>query len=665
MTDETNVLDQLVSQVGDDALRNRLAREIELLRGSRRFGLIFDRHLPESVRLPGYPVRRGVKVTLRDESTSETWRVMRFTDLSRSVAVLDRDGGERSVSELVVVREFGEPVFPGLGCVERIGNGEESAPWHAVINGENFHALQALRSTHRGKVDLIYIDPPYNTGNDDWIYNDRYVDAADRAKSSKWLSFLERRLQVAFDLLKPTGIIIVAIGDDEHHRLRMLMDQVFDPQGFIANVVWQGGGSSLSRFHAGGIDYMLIYARDMTALTEANVRWKVEKEGLDDVLHAAAEAWEKSEHDAEQASRLLSSWWNRNKSKYDPGLGDNVKVDETGTAVKVGDLGNSVYRPNLKYPITDPKTGEVYDPPENGWRFRREVMDDLIARGLVLFGGARPRLKTPLREMSMRSVMPSFYKDRRSASQHLKSVLGSKDFPYPKDVDTIARWIKVATSRRQDAVVLDFFGGTGTTMEAVMRLNAEDGGTRQCILVTNNEVGSRTAKTLREQGHHPGDDAWESQGVFARVTRPRISTVVTGKRPDGSSFSAGLSANVEMFDLTYLDPTRVRRGREFETIAPLLWLEAGAVGARIDTESEQGWSLTDSYGVLFDIDALHTFASAVAEASKAGTAPRIVFIVTDSPVEYQSAGDSLPAGIETKRLYQDYLTNYLINREDA
>lgn len=665
MADETNVLDQLVGQIADDALRNRLAREIELLRGSRRFGLIFDRHLPESVRLPGHPIRRGVKVALRDESSLETWRVLRFTDLSHAVALLDGDGGERSVNDLIVVREFGEPVFPGLGTVQRIAHGPDDAPWHTVINGENFHALQALRATHRGKVDLIYIDPPYNTGNDDWIYNDRYVDAADRAKSSKWLSFVERRLLVARDLLAPTGVIIVAIGDDEHHRLRMLMDQVFGAQGFIANVVWQGGGSSLSRFHAGGLDYMLIYARDMTALTEADVRWKIEKEGLDDVLDAAADAWEVSGHNAENASKQLSAWWNRNKSKYDPGLGDNVKVDENGTAVKIGDLGNSVYRQNLKYPITDPKTGIVYDPPENGWRFRREVMDELIARGLVLFGGARPRLKTPLHEMSMRSVMPSFYKDRRSASQYLKSVLGSKDFPYPKDVDTIARWVKIATSRKHDAVVLDFFGGTGTTMEAVMRLNAEDGGARQCILVTNNEVGSRTAKVLRDDGIHPGDERWESLGVFERVTRPRISTVVTGKRPDDSVFSEGMAANVEMFDLTYLDHATVRRGREFAAIAPLLWLEAGAVGERIEIETDDGWALTESYGVLFSIDMLNPFAAAVAEAAKAGSAPRILFIVTDSPVEYQSAGNRLPVGIETRRLYQDYLSNYLINRDDA
>ena len=275
MTDDSNLLDALVAQVEDETLRSRLSREIELLRGSRQFGLVFDRHLPESVRLPEHPVRKGVRVALRDESVpGQAWRVIRFTDSSRKVAVLDGDGGEVPVDELVVIREFGEPVYPGLRSVERIANGSDDAPWHTVINGENFHVLQALRSTHREKIDLIYIDPPYNTGNDGWIYNDRYVDTNDRAKSSKWLSFLEKRLTIARDLLKPTGVIIVAIGDEEHHRLRMLLDQVFQPQNFISNVVWQGGRKNDSRYVSNGADYMLVYAKDEYALAERGIRWR-------------------------------------------------------------------------------------------------------------------------------------------------------------------------------------------------------------------------------------------------------------------------------------------------------------------------------------------------------------------------------------------------------
>ncbi|MDP3950094.1 site-specific DNA-methyltransferase [Microbacterium sp.] len=664
MADETNVLDQLVGQIADDALRTRLAREIELLRGSRRFGLVFDRHLPESVRLPDHPIRKGVRVTLRDESTTTTWRVARFTDTSHTVAVLDVDGGERPVAELVVVRESGEPVFPGLQTIERIANGPVDAPWHTVINGENFHALQALRSTHGGEVDLIYIDPPYNTGNEGWIYNDRYVDNNDRAKSSKWLSFLERRLRIARELLRPTGVVIVAIGEEEHHRLRMLMDQVFGAENFLASVVWIGSVKNDARFTGGGLDYMLIYGRDVDAMIEADIIWREPKDGLQDVLDAGARAWEESGHDAAVASRLLSGWWSRSKGKYDPGLGDNVKVDSDGTVIKVSDLRSPNPRPNLRYDILHPDTDQPVRMHPNGWVYTREAMQRLIDDGRVLFGAdhtAGARKKTRLAEMSMQSVRPRFYRDRRAASKRLETVLGDRRFPFPKDHEVLMRWFGIAAPK--DAVILDFFGGSGTTTEAVVRLNAQDGGSRRSILVTNNEVGAKQAKAMRKAGQHPGDPEWESRGVFEYVCRPRIHTVVTGTREDGSTYSDGLAANVEMFDLTYLDPGMVRRGREFEAIAPLLWLEAGAEGDRIDAESDRGWALTPTYGVLFVTDALNQFATALAEAAKIGAPPRIVFIVTDSPVEYQTAGDRIPAGIETVRLYQDYLSNYTINVE--
>lgn len=151
--------------------------------------------------------------------------------------------------------------------------------------------------------------------------------------------------------------------------------------------------------------------------------------------------------------------------------------------------------------------------------------------------------------------------------------------------------------------------------------------------------------------------------MFEHVTRPRISTVVTGERPDGSRYSDGLEANVEMFEVTYLDPGTVRRGREFSAIAPMMWIEGGARGERISDEPEAGWELTPFYGVLTTIDALAPFADAVAAAAAQDQAPAVVFIVTDSPTEYQHAVERLPVGVETVQLYQDYLANYTINVE--
>lgn len=672
MTEDSNLLDALVAQVEDQTLRSRLSREIELLRGSRQFGLVFDRHLPESVRLPEHPIRKGVRVALRDESVpGQAQRVIRFTDNSRTVAVLDGEGGEVPVEELVVIREFGEPVYPGLRSVERIANGSEDAPWHTVINGENFHVLQALRSTHREKVDLIYIDPPYNTGNDGWIYNDRYVDTNDRAKSSKWLSFLEKRLTIARDLLKPTGVIIVAIGEDEHHRLRMLLDQVFGTGNFLADITWQGRGKNDKRFTGGGTDYMLCFAKNQQVLVEEDARWVERRPGVAELREVARESFQRAVGEGQSrgsaaatATKVVREWARANKGRYAGGLLAYQTVDDEGRVFQPTDLRSPNPRPNLMYDLLHPVTGKPVKMHPNGWVYGRESMAERVDRGEILFGPdetTSPRLKRYLQAESTQVPLPSFAADRDGATKHLRSILGDQRFPNPKPIEVLMRWIGIVAA--QDALVLDFFGGSGTTTEAVIRLNAEDGGTRQSILVTNNEVGAKQAKELRKAGHHLGDPEWEAVGVFEYVTRPRISTVVTGKRPDGSTYSDGLAANVEFLDLTYLDPGTVRRGREFQAIAPLLWLRAGAIGERIDSIPVTGWSLAPAYGILFDLDGLTQFAAAVADAAIGGAAPILLFVVTDSETEYQHAVERLPVGIETVQLYEDYLSNFTVNVE--
>jgi adenine-specific DNA-methyltransferase len=659
------ILDDAIDRIDNPALRRLIESEVEKLRGSRTFGLLFDRHMPEAVRLPNHPVRKGVTVTLRDESSKDTWTVERFTSTDRAVAVLD-DGSERPVRDLVVVRAFGDPVYPGLRSVERIEQAP-GQPWHTVINGENYHVLQALKSSHLGNVDLIYIDPPYNTGSDSWIYNDRYVDANDRTRSSKWLSFMERRLLIARDLLKPTGVVIVAIGDDEQHRLRMLLDQVFHPQNFISNIVWQGGRKNDSRYVSNGADYMLVYAKNEEALTQAEIEWREKKPGVDEALDKAAEIWATTNGDHAEATRRWRAWI---KDFKRTGVASDsvtrfVSLDANGRPIRTdGNLTSPNPRPNLQYDLLHPRTGKPVPMPPNGWRYSRETMADLVERGLIHFGadetsgvGGISRLE----EMNSQVPESVFVRDRNASSARLTEILGDKRFPNPKDPDVLVRWIRLAAPA--DAVILDFFGGSGTTTEAVLRLNAEDGGTRRSILVTNNEVGSQKAKALRKAGHHPGDPEWDAWGVFEYVTRPRISTVVTGNRPDGSGYSDGLAANVEFFDLHYLDPGMVRRGREFTAIAPLLWLEAGAADECIGEPTESGWALTGRYGVLFDTDATVRFAEAVTKAVLDGADIRVCFVVTDSDTTYERALSRLPQGVPVKRLYEDYLTNFEINTQ--
>jgi adenine-specific DNA-methyltransferase len=416
---------------------------------------------------------------------------------------------------------------------------------------------------------------------------------------------------------------------------------------------------------------MLIYAKDGPTLGATDVRWREARAGVDEILEAGRRAWEQAEgatpiERAASAETALKAWQRglpRDHPARSKGLSDNNKIDEQGRVYRKDNIswpGGG----GPRYDVLHPETGMPVKVPGSGWRYSEERMRELIADGRVLFGPNHSHYinkKSFLAESDSMGPESVFNRKRTGAATHLQRVLGDKRFPNPKDHDVLMRWIRVAAP--DDAVILDFFGGSGTTTEAVLRLNAEDGGTRQSILVTNNEVGAKQARVLRKSGHHPGDPEWESLGVFEYVTRPRISTVVTGTRPDGSIYSDGLAANVEMFDLTYLDPGMVRRGREFASIAPLLWLEAGGVDEPVIEVPESGWALTSTYGILFATDALAPFGSAVSEAARNEVPPSVVFVVTDSPTEYQHAVERLPVGIESVRLYEDYLSSYTINVE--
>lgn len=666
-------LNDLLSQLSDKepVIAKALRAEYDALVDRRAFGLNFERHTPERVELPGRPVRRGDKVHILPErgknptaQNSVVWKVQSI-DRASGIATLephDLDDGaeletmEIELSELAVVAEFRDPIYPGLVSTGRIERGGDK-PFHTVINAENYHALQALLFTHRGQVDCIYIDPPYNTGNDGWIYNDKYVAGDDHYKHSKWLAFMERRLHLAKELLKPTGVIIVAIGDEEHHRLRMLMDQVFEAQNFISDVVWQGGRKNDSRYVSNGADYMLIYARNEQSLVSAGIQWSDRKQGVDDALAAAATAWADAAGDRDAATKAFRAWLRANKDRLTDGVARYNALDEAGRVYFAGDLSKPSPTKNSRYDLIHPVTGQPVKMHPNGWRATRETMDGLLAADRILFGEdhtSTAYYKRFLNEQTSETVGSVFERDRRASGLHLKKVLGDGRFPNPKDHEVLMRWLRIAAPH--DAVILDFFGGSGTTAEAVMRLNAVDGADRKAILVTNNEVASEEAKKLRKAGHRPGDPEWEATGVYEHVTKPRVSTVVTGVRPDGSTYSEGLEQNVEFFTLTYEAPLRVSSNREFAKIAPMLWMRAGSIGRRIDDIST-GWDVADAYGVIADLDQSEVFVKAVVAA---GERIAHVFVVTDEERLFTAIVRDLPAHVGPVRLYEAYLRNFEI-----
>lgn len=232
-------------------------------------------------------------------------------------------------------------------------------------------------------------------------------------------------------------------------------------------------------------------------------------------------------------------------------------------------------------------------------------------------------------------------------------------------------------SEKPDATILDFFAGSGTTLHAVALLNAQDDGNRQCILVTNNDVSEGDAKRLHKAGHFAGDPDFEAEGIFESVTKPRVEAAITGVRPDGEpvegtyldqylsdhSYADGFEENAVFFRMDYLEPDLVELGRQFNAVAPMLWMAAGSVGSWEDWDGKQSWSAPgdSNYAVLFDIAETAAFASMVESRSEIAH----VWVVTDSHSAFVEAREELPAGVEVGQLYRDYLRNFMINAPGA
>lgn len=403
---------------------------------------------------------------------------------------------------------------------------DESVDWddtkNIVIEGDNLEVLRLLRRGYTSKVDVIYIDPPYNTGND-FVYDDKRgatiaeheaeaglrddegatqtgagSDRAEERRQSanlhaKWLSMMYPRLLVAHSLLKETGVLIAAIDDTEHARLKLLLDRVFGAENFAANVIWQGSGRNDSRFTSAGIDYMLIYVKSKASLVEQDQRWIEKKSGSDEVASAVHKAWEESNHDPTRATEALKRWWQTAPEDIAKGLGGSRgyrEIDENGRAFSRGDLRKPTPTSRSRYDLHHPVTGGTVPMHPNGWVFSPETMAEKIAEGRILFGAdhtTAPRQKRYLDEMEAQSIRPSFEQDRAAAGIRLRKLLGSDAFDYPKDETVLAKWINAVTSGRRDSLVLDFFAGSGSTGHAVMDLNAADGGIRRYILVQLDE----------------------------------------------------------------------------------------------------------------------------------------------------------------------------------
>lgn len=692
----------LKAKAADSDLGAELEREIKVLASRRAFGLNFERHQPESVELPRRPVRRGDKVRIKpprastgraDEALFRVKRIHR-TDGGRTAEVEPLGGGATlavSVDDLVVVAEFRDPIFPGLletGRVERGGD----KPFHTVINGENFHALQTLSYTHRGRIDVVYIDPPYNTGARDWKYNNDYVEGDDLYRHSKWLAFMERRLLLARKLLNPdNSVLIVTIDEKEYLRLGLLLEQLFPGAviQMVTVVIKPEGTGRVNEFSR--TNEFLYFVMNGSVAISPQVDNMYDRDGSEGGQVVEWRDLRRRERTSRRRSR--------------PNQFYAVFVDErSGRIHSVGDpLPDEVDRESVQVPegcrpvfplnprgeefIWGTVPSSLRELVDKGYakaegrtiRFLQSGTISAIERGDVIVSGYEDQGGVIAEYSAAKPLMPKTVWTRESHNSQasgtilLKRCIPGRDFPFPKSLYAVEDALRFFVAEKPEATILDFFAGSGTTAHAVMRLNRQDGGRRQCISVTNNEVSAEEHRALRRQGLRPGDPEWEAHGICEHITKPRIEAAITGRTPEGEPIrggykftdefpmSEGFEENAAFFTLTYEAPVPVGHNRSFEKIAALLWMRAGSEGRRIDRVPEAGWDVADTYGILFDLDQAAAFEKAV----KAADGLRLVYVVTDDQRRFQSVANRLPTALETVRLYESYLTNFRFTSGDA
>lgn len=692
-------IDALIDKIADQALQQALRTEVASLTQKRGFGLVFQEHKPESVELPNYRITRHSRVHVRADRDGRVWNV----NSVGSGAVSIRSGEESrelQLRDVVAVREFGEAIYPGLKSLGKVERGG-SKPFNVAINAENYHALETLLYAYEEQVDAIYIDPPYNSGAKDWKYNNDYVDDVDDYRHSKWLAFMQRRLRLAKRLLKPSGVLIVTIDEHEVHHLGTLLEQEFrefhqqmvtivnNPKGVTQGYLSRVEEYALFCF---GPDSKISAATD-DLLTIRDV----ESEDGDGVLRPRWKGLLRSGDDAQRSDRyqmfypvwidpvksVISSAGDWLPEDQEPDLNAQKNglravwpVRKDGSLGRWG-IGPATFNQLLQQGLV--KLGK-HDRKRNTWglsylseRLRADLDSGLLE--IFSFDQAKKVADVVYTGSATRQVKTVWHRSSHDAGANgtdmLRNLLGNRrSFPFPKSLYAVEDCLRVAVGRNREALVVDFFAGSGTTAHALARLNAADGGERRAILVTNNEVSTSEAERLRDEGHLPGDPAWEDQGIFHYVTRPRLEAALTGatfggesvpgKYLNGPAIAEGLNENLEFFELTYEDPDLVSMGRSFSAIAPLLWLKAGAIGPRIEAASE-GWAMPENgrYAVLFDVELWRSFTTEV------WSRPELthVFIVTESSSVFQQVVSELPSGVEATHLYEDYLRTFEINTE--
>jgi adenine-specific DNA-methyltransferase len=470
-----------------------------------------------------------------------------------------------------------------LPVVKEVKNREiitnKNNPVNLLIEGDNYHALSVLNYTHAKKIDVIYIDPPYNTGNKDFIFNDRYVDKEDTYRHSKWLSFIEKRLKLAKNLLKETGVIFISIDDNELAQLKLLLDNpsMFGEKNFISLLKWKKKKqpSYLHGQVAGLMEYILVYGKKITKVdnlslgTRKNINTRV-----DNSSNAISE-------------RVFKK-------------GVRVKLPKEIEIIKKGIYKNKTMQTEYLSDVFI-KNGRTINDIIVRTRFRnnQEQINEFIEKDVLFitknFGLRRDLLPRDLEKRKSITDLLLDWGDNQDSDKELKNFFENKPFEYPKPVLLIKNLIKSVNFK--DGIVLDFMAGTGTTAHAVLELNKEDGGNRKFILCTNNESNNGNGYKIAED-----------------ICYPRIIKVIKGYKNLKGEWVEGVGGNLKYFKTDFVDaePTDKNKKKLTDQAIEMLCIKEGTFESVLNRKDFKIFKYNNYYtGIIFDQLAIPEFKKAI------------------------------------------------------
>lgn len=719
----------LLERVGDANLRSALRDEFERATKHKKFGLVFEEHLPECTPLWGMKIRRGMTAARKDGDFNDVLMVQRVKD---GVATCWHASANKSediaIEDLIPIARFGDPIYPVLTPIDAVENAPGDKLWHTLIQADNYHALQLLEYLYKGKVDCIYIDPPYNTGAHDWKYNNDYIDTSDAYRHSKWLSMMQKRLRIAKKLLNPKdSVLIVTIDEKEYLHLGCLLEDMF-PEAriqMVSSVINPAGAGKPGTFYR--TDEYIFYVQlgeseilpEERGVTNVPVIWDTlrRSNAKNTREHTSSQFYPIYVNDDTRCIDFIGAPYPKEKSVADveprAGCTPVFPIRDDGTEMMWGckaeelkqrlingyvRVGKYTPEKHQKYVISYLTSG-IIDDIASG----KAIIDRRLSDGSVSAYYPTGRDKMPTTNWNRPS-----HDAQRLGSELVKEYIGNR-FSYPKSVYAEYDCLRIVLSNKPNALVLDFFAGSGTTLHAINMLNLVYGGARRCIMVTNNEVSEAEAKSLTEQGYKPGDDEWERLGIARYVTWPRTVCSIEGHDVNGNALqgcygvevddyvvdeedavvskatgkptktkiykktkrqmypalaelamSEGFKANAAFFKLDFCDKDSVSLGKQFKALLPILWMKSGAKGKcpAVAQQTPDMMVLPENeFAVLTNEVVFRDFEEKV----KLSADIRDVYLIIDSNNAFKEMSLHFP-GRRCIQLYRDYLDNFRINR---